>query len=65
MSRIRSAQQPSGGFTGPNGTTAGIVFMFGAAQKSPIGDTDEAAIKAQTEALQTSFNTIMSLLTGN
>lgn len=65
MSRMRQAEQPPGGFTGPNGMTAGIVFMFGAAQKSPIGESEKSVINAQTALLQTSFNMIMSLLTGD
>jgi len=65
MTRLKAAKQPSGGFTGPNGMTAGIVFMFGASATSPIGESDENAIESQAKALQTSFSLIMNLLAGD
>lgn len=65
MTRVRSAEQPDEGFSGPSGITAGMVFMFGAVSKDPFGNTNEDTINEQTKNLEKSFNLIMELLTGD
>jgi len=63
LSRVKSAKIPDGGFTGPNGITAGIVFLLGAAAKDPYNNSDEENLNKQAKALDKSFNLLMDLLT--
>lgn len=64
MDRVRSAQQPSGGFSGPSGITGGIVFVFGEVRSNPFGDDDQEKIQEEAEALERAFDILMSLFTG-
>lgn len=64
MNRVRSAEQPDDGFSGANGITAGLVFLFGGPSKDPFGNADTDSINEQAKNLEKSFSLIMKLLTG-
>lgn len=64
MRRVRTAEQPDRGFSGSNGITAGLVFMFGATSFDPLGNDDEDIINQKSEAISKSFDILMQFLTG-
>lgn len=43
-------------FSGPSGITAGFVFVFGAYNADPFGNTDTSVIEGQVEALKRVFD---------
>jgi len=64
MQRVRSAKVPDDGFSGQNGMTGGLVFIYGAVRFDTFGNTDEKAIAEQSKAISKAFSTLVSLLTG-
>lgn len=64
MRRVRTAKQPEDGFSDKEGICAGVVFMFGAPDFDPFGDSDSQSISLQAEAISKSFEILMQLLTG-
>ena len=67
IQRVRNAklspgQQP---FSGPDGITAGVIFMFGysAIDLKSLSAAEQAAFKTQFDAISTSFKAMTSLFT--
>lgn len=64
MSRVRNALpvDPDKGFSGSTGITAGIVFMYGSAARSPLGETDQATLRAQNASIAKTFGMLLKIL---
>ena len=64
IKRITNATKPAKGFTGPDGITAGIVFVYGNYRVSTDALHNEANFDQQVAALDKTFAAIAKLITG-
>ncbi|MHA1168838.1 MAG: hypothetical protein ACTSRU_13500 [Candidatus Hodarchaeales archaeon] len=61
MAQDLLGEEKTRGFSGPDGHTLGIVFMYGASQTDPFGSSEELEIK--TEAIKKTMALIYAFLT--